>query len=979
MRPRPTGIIRITCCLLAATASLSPAAGEAALEADWLTQARTQTESARKGAGRQGRISTADDAAGAVDGVKDGKWGFHTANEREPWWQVDLGRARPLGRMAVYNRCDATAGRNARLIVLLGDDGKTWRRVYQHDGKTFYGQTDKKPLVIEMTGRKARFVRIQLPGTSYFHLDEVEIYAPDDAKKNIALGRPADQSSTSTWSSGRRAVLTGKGAADLPIAEAVRRGLRLAEDLAARAVDTGPAVDELKRVAAEDRALPADATGERRKQLYFRARRAVRALALSNPLLDFDSILITKRQPGSYSHMSDQYYGWWSRPGGGIYVLEGIRTGRAKPRCITDGLLPPGSFLRPDLSYDAKRVLFAYCRHYPATAGLGNKVHKPSIPEDAFYQLYEMNIDGTGLRRLTRGRYDDFDGRYLPDGQIVFLSTRRGQFFQCGRSSAMATLSADLPDSYVRCGGGNRRPVAIYTLHVMGADGKDLRAISPFENFEWTPSVAADGRILYARWDYVDRHNNAYMSLWSTNPDGTNPQGVYGNFTRTPHAIFEARAVPNSNKIVFTASAHHSITGGSLVLLDADVGQDDFAPITRMTPEVCFPEIEGWPATYYANPYPLSETHHLAAWSPNPLRREGGGNPGNSLGVYLFDAFGNLVLLHRDPDISTMYPIPIRPRKAPPVISDRIRRHDDGKEDDEGRMMLVNVYDGLAGAAAGSVKRLRIVGVPAKVQPQMNSPSIGVTREDPGKCVLGTVPIEADGSAYFRLPAGVNVFFQALDAHGRAVQTMRTVTYVQPGQTLSCIGCHEPRSSAPPRARPLASLRAPSKLTPGPPGTWPLRYDRLVQPVLDKHCTRCHKPGGEKKAIARLDLTAGKSYGALMKHGGGKALEHNVRTKYLAGRSAPGQTVALASSLPAMFLADKPHSGVRLGAGEIDRLMTWLDTYAQRLGSFSNEQEARLLELRRRWADMIDAGRLRRPEGSAGNSRGRKPPVADSQ
>ena len=930
----------------------APAGLDRQVEEDWLTQAQVREGARQVQRGRAGAVSTKDDAAGAVDGVKDGKWGFHTEAQADPWWQVDLQAAREIGRVVLYNRCDGgagIAGRTARLVLLLSDDATQWRQAYRHDGTTFYGQSDKKPLAVPLNGAKARFLRIQLPYQSYFHLDEVEVYTTAEPKKNLALGKPADQSSTSEWSTGKRAVVV-EGPAKFPTADVIDRGRRLADDLRTKGVDVRPFLAELDNAAAELKALSPSAPADEHKAAYFRARRAVRELAFSNPLLDFDRLLITHRVPGSYSHMSDQYYGWWSRPGGGIYVLEGWKTPQPKLRCLTEGF-EPGSFLRPELSYDATRLLFAFCKHYPNVAGLGNKADKANVPEDAFYHVHEMDLAPGGKaasRRLTGGKYDDFDARYLPGGQIVFLSTRRGQFFQCGKSSAMATLTADLPDSYVRCGGGNSRPVAVYALHVMDPDGKALRAISAFENFEWTPSVAADGRVLYARWDYVDRHNNAFMSLWSTNPDGTNPQGVYGNFTRRPHCIFEARSVPGSNKILFTASAHHSITGGSLVLLDPDVAQDDFAPITRLTPEVCFPEIEGWPTTYYANPWPLSEKYCLVAWSPNPLRAEGGGNPGNSLGVYLFDAFGNLELIHRDPDISTMYPMPLRPRPRPPVPAETT------EPEGEGRMMLVDVYRGLPDVERGSIKRLRIVGVPAKVQPQMNSPRLGVTSEDPGKCVLGTVPVEADGSAYFRLPAGVNVFFQALDAHGRAVQTMRTITYVQPGQTLSCIGCHEPRNNAPPPARPEALSRAPSKLAPGPDGSWPLRYDRLVQPVLDKHCIRCHRPSGEEpKAVAKLDLTAARSYDALLAWGAGGGLKAVVQSRYTAGRSRPADTVALASGLPGMFLRAKPHSNVRLDTEAMERLTTWLDTYAQRLGSFSDAQERHLEKLRQQWSPLL--------------------------
>ena len=183
--------------------------------------------------------------------------------------------------------------------------------------------------------------------------------------------------------------------------------------------------------------------------------------------------------------------------------------------------MPEGSFLCPDLSYDGSKVLFGYCRYYPRLAAVANKVNKERLPEDSFYHIYEMSVDGSGRRQVTHGRYDDFDPHYLPNGEIVFLSTRKGTSIQCSRSSGAATEEATCPDSYVRCGGNAYRPVAVFTLHVMNASGKDIRPISAFENFEWTPSVAADGRILYARWDYIDRFNGPFISLWSTNPDGT--------------------------------------------------------------------------------------------------------------------------------------------------------------------------------------------------------------------------------------------------------------------------------------------------------------------------------------------------------------------------------------------------------------------------------------------------------------------------
>ena len=301
--------------------------------------------------------------------------------------------------------------------------------------------------------------------------------------------------------------------------------------------------------------------------------------------------------------------------------------------------------------------------------------------------------------------------------------------------------------------------------------------------------------------------------------------------------VLEARPIPGSHKLVFTATAHHSITGGSLVLLDRTKGTEYEEPLTRLTPEVCFPETEGSPKSYYANPWPLSEDYFLTAWSDQPLpihqymAPEDRRNPPNATGIYLYDRFGNLILLHRDLEISSMYPIPIRPRPRPVTLPDQV----DWNAPNEGKFLVQDVYQGLEGVPRGSVKRLRVVGVIPKVQPEMDQPSLGPTAEETGKFVLGTVPVEEDGSAYFNVPSGMSVFFQALDDKGMAFQTMRSLTYVQPGQTLSCVGCHESRDAAPVHAAmPQALLRDPSKLSPGPEGSWPLRFESAGSAVSSR-------------------------------------------------------------------------------------------------------------------------------------------------
>ena len=934
-----------------------PATTPGQIEADWLHHDEVRRTSAISGP----NVKPEEDAPGALDGVRDGKWGFHTEYEDDPWWQVDLEKPTPVDHVVLYNRCDECGARNSRILVLASDDGNTFRQLYQHEGTIFYGHSDNKPLSVKLDGVTARYLRLQLPGKSYFHLDEVEVY-PTGASENIGPGKPATQSSTSQWSV-RHATHSGQQAAgsrQYATGQAVGRGLKLAESLRRLGVDVAGHVETLRSVGAQLEKLPPESPEEVRRELYLRARWAVRKMAFSNPLLDFDTILFAKQVPPAFPHMSDQYYGWWSRGGGGIYLLEGLSKMGDSPRlrCVTPEW-DEGSFLRPDLSYDGTKVLFAYAKFYPHVHAIQDKVNKDNLPEDAFYKIYEMNVDGSGVRRLTHGKYDDFDARYLPDGQIVFLSTRKGQSIQVGKCSAAATAAkADLPDSYVRCGGGNSRPVPVFTLHLMDADGGNLRPMSAFENFEWTPSVSSDGRVIYARWDYIDRFNGPFMSLWSTNPDGTNPQLVYGNFTSQPQCVFEARSVPNSAKLVFTAAAHHSNMGGSLVLLDRTRGSEYERPLERLTPEVCFPETEGWPNHYFANPYPLSEEYFLVAWSdcrlPAHTFLPDEGNPRNPLGVYLYDAFGNLELLHRDAAIASMYPLPVRPRPKPPVRPYLA----DWEGAQEGRFLLQDVYRGLNGVERGSIKRLRIVGVPPKVQPHMNNPVLGVSAEDPGKFVLGTVPVEEDGSAYFHVPSGLSVFFQVLDANGLAVQTMRSLTYVQPNTTLSCVGCHEHRDTAPATgAPPLAVLHGPSKLTPGPAGSWPLRYDELVQPVLDRYCVACHGPASDDAKAAQFDLTPARSYQALISYSD----EDLKKLAFEKPQSIVGDCPARKSKLMALLTEGDGHEGVRLDADSFDRLVTWMDTYANVQGSFSPEQEQQLRQLRQDWAHLL-AGGARSPD-----------------
>ncbi len=914
------------------------------LEDEWLKIARYEAEDAQSG-----ELTPASDAAGGCDGIINGRWGFHTDREKEPWWQVDLGAVHPLARVGIWNRSDSEscARRASGFRLLLSDDGDEWREVYRHPGEVFYGyhMPDRRPLTIRLKNQSARYVRVQLPGEQFLHLDEVQVIGAARGAGNLALNRPSDQSSVSKWST-RKAVSATDFRLSLDSLFQRAQGLATARRAEGR---ISPAqqrtlADFVKRIGV----LKEDAPETLRKALYLELRGLVRDLALADPLLDFDAILLTKRVPGSFNHMSDQYYGWWSRPGGGIYALRDFKGDSPALECLSGAFPEPGSFLRPDLSHDGKKVLFAWCRHYPKLSAEKDKLNKANVPEDAFYHVYEMNVDGSNPRRLTKGKYDNFDARYLSDGRIVFLSTRRGQALQVTRETAARSLECpDLPDVYVRCGGDERRPVAVYTLHTMNADGGDLTPISPFEMFEWEPSIANDGTVIYARWDYVDRDNMPYMSLWSMNPDGTNARLVYGNHTKAPHCVFEPRSVPGSSKIVFTASGHHAQTMGSLVLLDPAKGVEGDEPVERLTPTVPFPEIEGWAAAQFANPWPLSERLHLVSWGVEESVKQGGLRAPNGMGLCLFDADGGLEPIYRDAEISSMYPIPLRARTKPPVVPDTV----DWEGPQEGCFLVADVYRGMKGVPKGAVKALRVVAVPAKTQPWMNKPSIGLTRDDPGKVALGTVPVEADGSAWFRAPSGVSLFFQALDEDGLAVQTMRSATHLQPGQTLACVGCHEERTQTPP-AELLAMAREPSKIAVGPEGSWPFRYDRLVQPVLDSQCVRCHNPQSDDALAAAFDLSPEKSYETLVDFGE-ESLRKRVLEGYRRGFSIAGDTPARGGSLWAWLEKHPEHHGVRFTKDARERFIVWMDLYAQRAGCFDEEQEKRVAALRLKWADLL--------------------------
>lgn len=547
-----------------------------------------------------------------------------------------------------------------------------------------------------------------------------------------------------------------------------------------------------------------------------------------------------------------------------------------------------------EVSFDAKKILFSMRR---------------DAADD--YHIYEMNADGSDLRQLTFAPgVSDIDPIYLPDGRILFASTREPKYCMCNR--------------HIMC-----------NLFVMEGDGANIRQIGHSTLHEGHPALLEDGRVIYDRWEYVDRNFGDAQGLWTTNPDGTNHAVYYGNNTNSPGAVLDARPVPGTPLVICTFSSCHDRPWGAIALLDRRLGIDLAEPVLQTWPAGAFELIgQGNYDTFtrlpvkYEDPYPLSENEFLCA------RMTG---QGEQTGIYLLNRYGGERLLHVE-EPGCFDPMPLAPRPVPPAVPPKVEL-----ADKDGVFYIADVYvgTGMDRVPRGTVKSVRVVESPEKrfwTPPAWDG---GTGQQAPGmayddfnnKRILGTAPVEEDGSAAFAVPADTFVYFQLLDAEGRMVQSMRSGTIVRPGERIGCVGCHENRRQSLPAAPtvPLAIRREPSRLEPwhGPPRLF--CYTAEVQPVFDKQCVSCHDYGqeaGEKLNLAGdLGLIFNTSYVELRSKG-------LVR---VAG-AGPHQTLppkswgSYASRLAEVVLGGHGDAEIdkqiRLSAEEKDRILTWIDVNA---------------------------------------------------
>ena len=665
------------------------------------------------------------------------------------------------------------------------------------------------------------------------------------------------------------------------------------------------------------------------RNLFAQAVELRRRIIFSHPLLNFDRLLLCKRPTPALSAPGDNYYGMNNGAGPGPVILEQWKSDRPNETVLLQGKLPLGCTMHPDLSFDGKRVVFAYADHRP--------------PRERWqFFLHEIHVDGTGLRQITGGDDDslagvggrmtvlceDYDPCYLPDGGIAFISTRN----QGG----------------VRCHNGGRY-CPTYLLYRCDADGSNVRQISFGEANEWDPAVMPDGRILWTRWDYINRPVIPTLGLWTIRPDGTAAGHYFGNYTPNPCRICQPRPIPGSQMIVATTAGHHTIHAGALILIDRQIAEDGLEAITRLTPEATFPESEADSPVSFSTPYPLGEDLFLVAFCPDPYPGSMAQVPRhNGYGIYLIDKLGGRELIYRDPEISCFAPMPVRPRPVPPALSSPVAREETQAK---GVFYLQDVYQSTQNIPRGTIRRLRVNELIP--QPTQRVPYSSRVRFEVLKRVVGTVPVDESGSVAFQAPAGVPLQFQALDENGMAVMTMRTFTHLQAGEQASCVGCHEPRTSSTAihgsrTTGPVLKLEPPA----GPQYQGGLGFAKTVQPVLDRYCIDCHglkETAGEigllgtinatRRSIAETyhQLLPSTAYASLTGDGPlVKIAQYGGETWY----SKPKDYFAHGGTLAKLLL--EGHENVELDPASRQRIIDWLDLNAPLYGTYSwNKDEWR--------------------------------------
>jgi hypothetical protein len=560
---------------------------------------------------------------------------------------------------------------------------------------------------------------------------------------------------------------------------------------------------------------------------------------------------------------NDQHkaYAGNGRPDAGKLALWDVPSGKVS--LLVDD--PGGSVRDPEVHYDGGKILFS---------------HRPSGSDH--YHLYEINVDGSGLRQITSGEFDDYEPAYLPDGGIVFVSTRCRCWVNCWMTQ-------------------------VGVLYRCEADGGGLRRISYNAEHDNTPAVLPDGRILYTRWEYVDRSQVEFHHLWTINPDGTGQAVFYGNL-HPGTVMIDARPVPGTDLVVASFSPGHGVNNhrGIVTLVSPKSGPDVRSSARALHQ-----------GSLVKDPYPLSADRFLVARGKQIQLMDGGGQ---TQVLYTWDGEG---------EVQEPRPVLARPREN--VIASQT-----GAGRETGRFLLADVYRGrnLQGVRRGDVKKLLVLEIlPKQVNFSGGPDLVSFLGTFSLERVLGTVHVEEDGSAFFEAPAGRPLFFVALDDKDLSVKRMHSFTSLMPGQTAGCVGCHEPRCDAPAATRPgdLAALRRPPyRIEPFAGFPDVLDFQRDIQPILDRHCLECHNP---RRRDGRISLTGdlgpafSQSFFSLFVH------RQVADGRNGLGNSPPRTVGSSASAL--LKKLDESHYKVKVTPQEWRTVWLWIESAAPYAGSYA--------------------------------------------
>lgn len=667
-------------------------------------------------------------------------------------------------------------------------------------------------------------------------------------------------------------------------------------------------------------------------ELYVQACRLRRKQRLEPLLVKAPRIIFTKHYTLGGSHyaytegQSDAQNERHFRPHSALCLLE-WEGGAFRVQTLLDD--PNGVIRDPDVSYDGKRVLFAW---------------KKSDREDD-YHLYEMELATREIRRLTDGLgVADYEGAYLPDGDVIFTSTRCVQIVDCWWTE-------------------------VSNLYRCAPDGRFLRRLTFDQVHDNYPAVTGDGRILYTRWEYNDRGQIYPQPLLQMNPDGTNQSEFYGVNSWFPTSILHARGVPGTQKALAVASGHHSRQTGKLILIDPAKGRQENAGVQLVAPVRETPAVKidafGQGGELFQYPYPLSENEYLVTYHPVGWQWKVG-SLGPRFGIYFMTIDGRRELLVSDPELPCSQPVPLRPRtihhSRPSLVDYR---------QSEGTCYVQDVYagPGLAGVPRGTIKTLRVVALDFRAAgvgsngnggpgggALVSTPvAIGNGAWDP-KIVLGDAEVEEDGSAFFRVPARMPVYFQLLDKDGRLVQTMRSWTTIQPGENASCVGCHEHKNSAPVADLPLkmALQSGPKKLNAFCSQPRGFSFPVDIQPILNRHCVRCHHGEDDtpydltdrEVVDSRAKRRWSKAYLALTharpddakNNSGWRGNADHAMVNWVSAQSTPPMQPpysAGANRSKLIELLEEGHEDVKLSREEMNKIAAWIDLGVPYCGDYT--------------------------------------------